>query len=161
VGDFRQKIESLIAYFGLDDAEGVRPQNVVEWCDYLKQEEKIGARTVSQKYLAAAKVVFGRAVEKRKLKTNPAADVSARFMKPKRTRPSGFTDDEAQAVLTAPSPDPKRLGGELTRTSAPIVGVRGFVLSKALASAKSCSCAPMTFFRAGRGPNRAIPPHHA
>lgn len=117
MGDFRQQIEALIAYLGLDDAEGVTPENVADWCDYLKQEEKIGkqeekigARTVSQKYLAAAKAAFGLAVEKRRLKTNPAADVSARFTKPKRTRPSGFTDDEARAILTAALAGPETLG---------------------------------------------------
>jgi site-specific recombinase XerC len=153
VGDFRQQIEALIAYLGLDDAEGVTPENVADWCDYLKQEEKIGkqeekigARTVSQKYLAAAKAAFGLAVEKRRLKRNPAADVSVRFTKPKRTRPSGFTDDEARAILTAALAGPETLGRRSNENKRAIRwGPWIFALSRGLASPKSCCCAPTTF----------------
>jgi integrase len=101
VGDFRQKTENLIAYLGHDDAASVTPENIADWCEKLRHEDGIGARTVSQKYLVVAKVIFGLAVEKRKLKESPAADVSVRFTKPKQTRPKGFTDEEARAVLTA------------------------------------------------------------
>ena len=110
VGDFRHKIESLIDYLGRDDAQRVTPENIADWCDHLRHEKGLAARTVSQKYLTVVKVVFGVAVEKRKLKENPAKENKVRFVKPQRTRPKGFTDAEAEAVLTAALADPSTLG---------------------------------------------------
>ena len=61
-------------------------------------------------YLTVIKVVFGVAEEKRKLKENPAKENRVRFVKPQRTRPKGFTDDEAVAILTAALADPATPG---------------------------------------------------
>lgn len=72
------------------------------------------SRTVSQGYLAAVKVVFGLAVEKRKLRTNPAKEVTVRFTKKVVTRDKGFTDDEADAILLATLANPDTLGGRRT-----------------------------------------------
>ncbi|WP_420344717.1 DUF6538 domain-containing protein [Paenirhodobacter sp.] len=110
VGDFRHKVESLIDYLGHDDAQRVTPENIADWCDHLRHEKGLVARTVSQKYLTVIKVVFGVAVEKRKLKENPAKENRVRFVKPQRTRPKGFTDDEAVAILTAALADPATPG---------------------------------------------------
>ena len=110
VGDFRQKVEALIDYLGHDDAQRVTPENIADWCDHLRHENNRAARTVSQKYLSVVKTVFGLAVEKRKLKENPAGDIKVRFVKPPRTRPKGFTDDEAKAILRAALADPETLG---------------------------------------------------
>jgi integrase len=102
VGDFRQKVESLIAFVKHDNAEDVTPKNIADWCEHLRHEENLSSRTVSQKYLAAVKVVFALAVEKLAIKTNPAKDVTVRFTKNKRKeRPKGFTDDEARTILSA------------------------------------------------------------
>ena len=64
VGDFRQKIEALIAYLGHDDAQRVTPENIADWTEYLRHEcvPKLSARTVGQKYLAAVKLTFGAGV---------------------------------------------------------------------------------------------------
>lgn len=110
VGDFRQKIESLIAFVGHDDARSVTSENIADWCDHLRHEKEIGARTVSQKYLACVKLIFSVAVEKRKLKENPAKETKVRFSKPTKTRPKGFTDDEAKAILAAALRDPESFG---------------------------------------------------
>lgn len=110
VGDFRQKVESLIEYLDHDDARRVTPEEIADWCDHLRHERGLSARTVSQKYLATIKTVFNVAVEKRKLKENPAKENKVRFSKPQRTRPKGFTDDEAKAILTAALADPTTLG---------------------------------------------------
>ncbi|MDD8023124.1 MAG: site-specific integrase [Paracoccaceae bacterium] len=110
VGDFRQKMEALIDYLGHNDAQRVTPENIADWCDHLRHENNLAARTVSQKYLSVIKTVFGLAVEKRKLKKNPAGDIKVRFVKPPRTRPKGFTDDEAKAILAAALADPNTLG---------------------------------------------------
>jgi integrase len=102
VGDFRQKIESLVTFVGHDSAEDVTPENISDWCEKLRHDQNLSPKTVSQKYLATAKLVFGIAVEKRKLKVSPAKDVTVRFTKKKRrARPKGFTDDEARTILRA------------------------------------------------------------
>jgi integrase len=110
VGDFRHKVESLIEYLDHDDARRVTPESIADWCDHLRHEKGLSARTVSQKYLAVIKVVFGVAVEKRKLKENPAKENKVRFSKPQRTRPKGFTDDEAKTILAAALAEPATLG---------------------------------------------------
>lgn len=108
--DFRHKLASLAAFVGHDDARKVTPENVADWCEHLRHEKNIAGRTVSQKYLAAAKVVFTVAVEKRKLAVNPAAGTKVRFSKPQRTRSAGFTDAEAKAILKAALASPDSLG---------------------------------------------------
>lgn len=110
VGDFRQKIESLIDFLDHDDARKVTSEDIADWCDDLRHEKGVGARTVSQKYLACAKLIFGVAVEKRKLRENPAKETKVRFSKPIKSRPKGFTDDEANAILTAALRNPDEFG---------------------------------------------------
>ncbi|WP_229447877.1 DUF6538 domain-containing protein [Nitratireductor sp. B36] len=110
VGDFRQKVEALIEYLGHDDARRVTSEEIADWCDDLRHTRGLSARTVGQKYLAAIKTVFNVAVEKRKIKENPAKENKVRFAKPQRTRPKGFTDEEAIAILTATLADPTTLG---------------------------------------------------
>ena len=111
VGDFRHKVEALIEYLGHDDAQRVTSENIADWCDHLRHELQLAARTVSQKYLTVIKVIFTVAVEKRKLKENPIKEIKVRFVKPKKTRPTGFTSDEARSILTAALADPATLGG--------------------------------------------------
>ncbi len=110
VTDFRQKITSLIKFLGHDDALAVTSENIADWCEDLRHEKGVGARTVSQKYLACVKLIFSVAVEKRKLKENPAKDIKVRYQKPTKLRPKGFTDDEAKAILRAALDDPERWG---------------------------------------------------
>ncbi len=110
VGDFRQKIESLASFVGHDDALRVTPENVADWCEHLCHDEGLAARTVSQKYLAVAKLVFRLAVEKRKLKENPTDGLKVRYTKPVRTRSAGYTDAETQVILKAALADPETLG---------------------------------------------------
>lgn len=99
-----------MAFLGHDDAQSVTPENIADWCEHLRHEKNLSARTVSQKYLAVAKLVFGLAVEKRKLKENPTTGTKVRFSKPARTRPKGFTDEEAKQILTAALAAPETLG---------------------------------------------------
>ncbi|WP_220432306.1 site-specific integrase [Falsirhodobacter xinxiangensis] len=110
VGDFRHKVEALIDYLGHDDPQRVTPENIADWCDHLRHEKKLAAKTVGQKYLAVVKVVFALAVEKRKLKVNPAKENKVRYSKPIKTRPAGFTDAEANVILKAALADPDTLG---------------------------------------------------
>lgn len=101
VGDFRQKINSLTDWLGHDEALKVTPEAIADWCEHLRHEKKLQARTVSQKYLAVVKLIFKLAVEKRKLKTNPADGNKVRYSKPQRTRSAGYTDAEARVLLRA------------------------------------------------------------
>jgi integrase len=114
VGDFRHKIEALISYLGHNNAQRVTPENIADWCDHLwyEGEASLSAKTVSQKYLAVAKLVFGTGVAKTKLKDNPAAEVAVKFnKKPVKGRPKGYTDDESRTILKAALVDPANLGG--------------------------------------------------
>ena len=86
------------------------PENIADWCDHLRHAKGLSARTVSQKYLAVAKTVFTLAVEKRKLKENPVVGLKVRFVKSPKTRPKGFTDNEAQIILDAALAHPESLG---------------------------------------------------
>ncbi|TGD66248.1 hypothetical protein EYC08_05025 [Tabrizicola sp. WMC-M-20] len=101
VADFRQKIDALVDWLGHDDALQVSAENIADWCDHLRHEKELAARTVSQKYLAVVKLVFKLAVEKRKLQTNPADGTKVRFTKIQRTRSAGYTDAEAKTILRA------------------------------------------------------------
>ncbi|MCG6110895.1 MAG: hypothetical protein MEQ74_01735 [Paracoccus sp.] len=108
--DFRQKLDSLRVYVGHDDARKVTPEDIALWCDDLRHSKNISGRTVSQKYLAAAKVVFAIAMEKRKLAVNPAVGAKVRYTKRQRTRSTGFTDAEAKTILKAALAHPDTLG---------------------------------------------------
>jgi len=110
VGDFRQKALSLIAFLGHDEALKVTSEDIVAWCDDLQHKQSIGARTVSQKYLSVIKLIFAIGVEKRKVASNPAKDNKVRYSTPKKTRPQGFTEREALAILKATFAEPETLG---------------------------------------------------
>lgn len=108
--DFRQKLDSLAAFVGHDDAAAVTEENVSDWIDHLRHVKGLSALTVSQKYLAAVKAIYSLARQKRKISTNPAEAIKARNTKPIRTRTKGFTDAEAKAILTCALRDPSTLG---------------------------------------------------
>jgi len=97
--DHRQKVKHLIAYVRHDDASRVTPKDISDWCDKLQHEEGKSAKTVADKYLSAARAVFGAGVAKFKIASNPAALVRRRVPKRVKERPAGFTDDEANTIL--------------------------------------------------------------
>ena len=108
--DFRHKLDSLATFVGHDDAPAVTEANISDWLDHLRHEMGLSALTVGQKYLAAAKAIYGLARQKRKIAANPCEGIKARAAKTIRTRPKGFTDDEAKAILTCAMRDPATLG---------------------------------------------------
>ncbi len=110
VNDFWHKATSLMRFLGHDDAEQVTPEDISDWCDDLKLNQGINPRTVSQKYLALVKLIYAIGVEKRKIKDNPAKDNKVRYSKRKKTRPNGFTDAEALAILRATLVDDQSQG---------------------------------------------------
>ena len=110
VHDFEKKIASLREFLGHDDAEKVGGRQVDEWCDHLLATG-LTEKTVGEKYLAAVKAVFKLGVEKYRLTTNPVAANRVRVPEKVKERPSGFTDDEARAILGAALGDPDGFGG--------------------------------------------------
>ena len=103
---WRLVMQHLIDHLGHDDASRVSPKDLVSWKEVLLGETKDGkpvrvARTVRDKYLAAAKRVFGWAKSNQKLPTNPCEGISLLVKKPPRLRPKGLTDEEANLILTA------------------------------------------------------------
>ncbi|WP_371157000.1 DUF6538 domain-containing protein [Jannaschia sp. 2305UL9-9] len=109
--DFRQKINDLRAFLGHENANEITGANISDWCDHLRHEKELAARTVRDKYLAAAKAVFGAGVGRRKVSVNPADGVKVSVPKRQKTRSPGFTDAEAKAILMATLRDPETLGG--------------------------------------------------
>lgn len=89
----------LAAFLKHDNAHEVMEDDVVRFKDHRLGE--VSARTVKDADLAALKSVFGWAVSNRKLASNPAASVTVMRGKVRRTRPQGFTLDEAGAILGA------------------------------------------------------------
>jgi len=59
----------------------------------------VSPKTVNDSDLTGLKMVFGWAVKKRKLSSNPAAGISIAIAEKIRTRAKGFTDAEAALVL--------------------------------------------------------------
>nr|WP_162623641.1 tyrosine-type recombinase/integrase [Paracoccus saliphilus] len=111
VRDFRQKVDSLRAYLGHENAAQVFQRQIIDWCDHLQDEEKLAAKTVGDKYLTAVRAMFRVGVEKARLTFDPTTGVKVRKPKRVKERRSGFTDDEAKAILKAALRDPSTLGG--------------------------------------------------
>lgn len=110
VGDFRQKIESFIDHVGHDDASRVTSVQVSDWCDTLRHSQQLSARTVSSKYLAALRTVFRVGRDKQKIHNDPTEGVRVRVSRAPRERSAGFTDHEAELILSAALCDPSELG---------------------------------------------------
>ncbi len=112
VSDFQQKLGSFIAFLGHETAQRVTAKNVAEWCEDLRHNQGLGARTVSDKYLAALKAVFRVGVSKFKIASDPTANVKIKYnKKPQRERSLGFTDAEALTILSESLREPSALGG--------------------------------------------------
>ena len=95
----------FIKHLGHEDASRVTPDDVIAFKDVRLAEinprtgKPISPKTVKDSDLVGLKVVFGWAVANRKLADNPAATVTLKLGKVRKTRSKGFTDAEAKAVL--------------------------------------------------------------
>jgi integrase len=102
---WRQCLHNLVAYLKHDDASKVTPHDLVAWKEHLAAPKADGvkrsARTIRDKYLAAAKTLFKWAADNHKLENNPAANINMRVRKKPRLREAGLTDDEASLILSA------------------------------------------------------------
>ncbi|GEC31462.1 hypothetical protein N181_01035 [Sinorhizobium fredii USDA 205] len=113
-GDFRQKIESFRDYLGHEEVGRITPLNVSEYCDFLRHEKGLSAKTVNGKYLAAIRIVFRVGLAKSRIAVDPTANVKVAVPRAIKERPKGFTDDEAKTILTCAMRDPSTLGGMAT-----------------------------------------------
>lgn len=118
---WRQRLGHLKDFLENDDVHAITTADVLRWKEHLLQEkdgkgDQRALRTVREGYLAAAKAVFGWAVENQILPTNPAEKVKVRKEKRQRLRDPGFTNDEALTILKATlQPMGSRLSPEMAR----------------------------------------------
>ena len=102
---YRNTMLKFVKHLGHNDASKVTPEDVIAFKDARLAEinprngKPISPKTVKGSDLAGLKVVFDWSVANRKLATNPATDVTLKLGKTKRTRPPGFTDEEAVVIL--------------------------------------------------------------
>lgn len=112
----------LVSFLGHDDATQVTPEHVVAFKDHRlasinpRTGKRISAKTVKDSDLSALKTLFGWAVSNRRLRSNPAQGITIKLGKRRTTRPKGFTDEEAQALLRAA--DAHQRGNEQPKTFA-------------------------------------------
>jgi integrase len=99
-------LQSLVDYLGHDDATKVSKMDVVGWKDSLLApadgSKPLSHATISKKYLAAAKTVFGWAERNLKLEVNPADKVV--IVQPAKARlrsEPGLSETEAKVILRA------------------------------------------------------------
>lgn len=97
---WKRIMEHLVNFVGHSDASRLTPEDIIRWKDHLLKAD-LSAKTVREKYLAAAKAVFGWAKENRKLASNPATEIKVRGAKRQRLRDPGFTEAEAKTILSA------------------------------------------------------------
>lgn len=114
---WRYCLAHLVEHLGHDDATQVEPTDIIGWKEALAaeggDEPARGARTIRDKYLAAAKAVFRWAAENHKISTNPTEGIGIRVKKRPRLREPGLTDKEADTILRAALRESDRATGSL------------------------------------------------
>jgi integrase len=104
---YRTTIVRLTKYLRHDDATRVTPSDIVAFKDHRlasidpRSGQHVSARTVKDSDLAALKSVFGWAARNHKLPSNPADGITIKLGKRRKTRESGFRDEEVKALLSA------------------------------------------------------------
>lgn len=125
-------VANFVRFLGHDDAVRVSPEDVIAFKDNRlstinpKNGKAISPRTIKHNDLAALNTIFNWAVTNRRLSSNPAAGVTIKVGKQRRTRSPGFDDGEAVALLKAA--DELRQGRDIPRPSPRSVGCRGCAL---------------------------------
>jgi integrase len=102
-------VRAFIAFLGHDDAGRVTEDDVIGFKDHRlampnpnKKGETISAVTVQGNDLAGLKAVFGWGKANRRIRTNPAENVTIKLPRRKKQRGAKiFTDEEAAAILKA------------------------------------------------------------
>jgi hypothetical protein len=102
---YKSTIEAFATFLGHNDALSVTEDDVLAFKNFRlnsinpKTGRQISGKTVKDSDLAALKSVFRWGVSNRKVKTNPAMNVTFRLGRRRRERSAGFTTEEANAIL--------------------------------------------------------------
>ncbi|MFG5120662.1 DUF6538 domain-containing protein [Methylorubrum sp. POS3] len=106
VAQWRKHIQTFIAFMGKDDAGQVTKADVVRWKDALVDAG--GApKTINDSKLAALKAAYEWGVSNVRVAMNPATGVSVAHKKRAGEQMQGFTDAEAEAILSAAAKETK------------------------------------------------------
>lgn len=106
-------IRNLRTFLKHNDARRVTKKDLLAWRDYLVNEAKLSAKTVSDIYLSTVRSIFAWAHENERLPENVAATVRQPKPRTVRSRERGYTDAEALVVLRASRshvPKPNQFG---------------------------------------------------
>jgi len=103
---WRRQLRHFVKFVGHENAALVTAQDVQAWKERLLSEvlpngSKRHPRTVKDTYLSALRTVFRWAKENQHIPLNPASEVRVRPPKRVRVRDAGFSDEEAQIILSA------------------------------------------------------------
>lgn len=96
---YKGAIDRLVKHLGHDDARRVTEKDMLAFKD--ARLKVVSVKTLKDGDLPGIKSVFGWAVDNRKLTANPANVIKIKAEKKIRTRPKGFTDEEASALFDA------------------------------------------------------------
>ncbi len=115
IDGYGRTIRQFVAFLGHDDATRVTQEDVLRYKDKRLIEDKRSPKTVLGADLAALKSVFGWAVDNRRLKSNPASEVTLKL--PKQRKGDGYSDAGAFKILQA-ALSYKRADGEAKQMAA-------------------------------------------
>ncbi|TPP09790.1 DUF6538 domain-containing protein [Rhizobium glycinendophyticum] len=96
----RQQIQTFVEYLGHDEAERVTAFDVASFCDHLRHERQLTAKTVAGKYLACIRTLYRRGISKALVTADPTAVTKVKVPKKIIEREQGFTDAEAARILS-------------------------------------------------------------
>lgn len=96
---YSRTVRQFIAFLRHDDATRVTQEDVLRYKHKRLVEDMRSPKTVLGADLAALKAVFGWAVANRRLKSNPASDVTLKL--PKKRKGDGYSDAGAAKLLQA------------------------------------------------------------
>ncbi|CAG0987810.1 hypothetical protein RHIZO_02084 [Rhizobiaceae bacterium] len=96
---YRAIMARFVAHVGHDDANAVRPSDVVSYKD-ARLAAGVSPKTVGDSDVSCLRAVFAWAVANQLLANNPAEGVKVTRTKASRTRGKEFTPEEASAILS-------------------------------------------------------------
>jgi integrase len=95
---FRSFFDPFVAHVGGEgrDANSITPEEVESWLEAL-EKRGLERRTIKDSYLSAVRAALRQSA--RRLTSDPLKGVKVNVPKVRRTRPKGFTKEEATAIL--------------------------------------------------------------
>jgi integrase len=106
--DYERCLEGLRTHLGHDDINRVTPGDIIAWKDTLltgtDEMKPLNPKTVGNR-LIVLNAVWGWAEKNHRIGKNPAAGITVRIKKNRRTGIRGFTDEEAKRILLAARQD--------------------------------------------------------